>query len=277
MSLALQQRRTVRPRLDQLEWPASLAIDAYGFRILIRASHVSALDALRRVVPPGARASNARDAEAHYSVVFSPDGRLPHRLYEAERCIAWSAHESTLFTSLQSRLHSAVALHARTKVFLHAGAVGWNGGAIVIPGRSHAGKSSLVAALVRSGATYYSDEYAVLDDSGSVHPFARPLGLRDSNGRTRHVTPTSLGAQVGNSPLPVRTVVVTEYLPRAGWSPVSMSPGERVLALFEHTVAARSRPAEALRILCRATVDATGIRSSRGEADTVADQILSSC
>jgi hypothetical protein len=130
---------------------------------------------------------------------------------------------------------------------------------------------------VRSGATYYSDEYAVLDERGLVHPFARALGIRDSGGRTRHVAPASLGARVGDVPLPVRMVVATEYVPRAPWSPVVMSPGERVLALFEHTVAARSRPAEALRILCAATSDARGIRSVRGEADTVADQILSTC
>jgi hypothetical protein len=259
-----------------LEWPASLTIDAYGFRVALRASRPSALDALRRAIPPGARQSDDWDADARYSVVLAHD-RYPHRLYEGERCVTWSSDERTVFASLQSRLHLTVALGARTSLFVHAGVVGWNDGAILVPGRSHAGKSSLIAALVRSGATYYSDEYAVLDERGLVHPFARPLGLRDANGRTRHVTPASLGARVGSVPLPVKMVVVTEYVPRTTWSPLSMSPGERVLALFEHTVAARSRPAAALRILCRATADAAGIRSSRGEADTVADQILSSC
>ena len=33
--------------------------------------------------------------------------------------------------------------------------------------------------MVRAGATYYSDEYAVIDDTGLVHPFARPLGIRE--------------------------------------------------------------------------------------------------
>jgi hypothetical protein len=31
-----------------------------------------------------------------------------------------------------------------------------------------------VAELVRAGATYYSDEFAVLDSRGRVHPFPRP-------------------------------------------------------------------------------------------------------
>lgn len=276
MPLTLQQRGTGPLRLDRLEWPASLNVDAYGFRVALRASHPSGLDTLHRAIPPGARPSDGRDTDARYSVVLAHD-RYPHRLYEGEKCVTSSSDEHTVFASLQSRIHLAVALGARTRLFVHAGVAGWNGGAILIPGRSHAGKSTLIAALVRSGATYYSDEYAVLDECGLVHAFARPLGLRDSDGRTRQVTPASLGARVGNVPLPVKMVVVTEYVPHAAWSPVPMSPGERVLALFEHTVAARSRPAEALRIVCRATADAMGIRSPRGEADIVADQILSSC
>ena len=55
----------------------------------------------------------------------------------------------------------------------HAGVVGWRGRAIVIPGRSHAGKSTLVAELVRRGAVYYCDEFAVLHETGRVHPYRR--------------------------------------------------------------------------------------------------------
>lgn len=277
MPVTLRQRTNSRESLDQLEWPANLTIDAYGYRVALRASHRSALDALHRVIPPGACLSDAPHADARYSVLLDDAGRRTHRLYEDEKCVEHSTEASTLFESLQSRLHFAVAVSARTRLFLHAGAVGWNGGAILIPGHSHAGKSSLVAALVRSGATYYSDEYAVLDDRGLVHPFARPLGMREAHGRTRHVTPGSLGASVSDVPLPVLMVVLTQYRPGVTWSPLPMSSGETVLALFEHTVAARSRPAEALRILCTAGADAIGIRSSRGEATSVASRILSRC
>lgn len=277
MSITVQPRTTALPRLDRLQWPANLSIDAYGFRVALRASHRSALDALRRVIPPGARASDARDADAQYSVVLADDGGQPHLLYEGETCVTWADDESTVFASLQNRLHFRVAVCAQTRLFLHAGAVGWNGGAILIPGRSYAGKSSLVAALVRSGATYYSDEYALLDDRGLVHPFARPLGIRESDGHTRQVAPAALGARVGDLPLPVRMVILSQYVPGATWSPRLMSPGESVLALFEHTVAARRRPVDALRILCRTVVNAVGIRTARGEAETVVNQILSTC
>ena len=36
-----------------------------------------------------------------------------------------------------------------------------------------------MAALVRAGAEYYSDEFAPLDAGGLVHPFAKPLSIRN--------------------------------------------------------------------------------------------------
>ena len=70
----------------------------------------------------------------------------------------------------------------RIFVFLHAGVIGWRDRAFVFPGPSFAGKSTLIAELVRAGATYYSDEYAVVDEDGRVHPYARALQMRQSGG-----------------------------------------------------------------------------------------------
>ena len=54
-----------------------------------------------------------------------------------------------------------VAEHSPNLTLVHAGVVAGTGGALVLPGRSQAGKSTLVAALVTAGASYYSDEFAV--------------------------------------------------------------------------------------------------------------------
>ena len=174
---------------------------------------------------------------------------------------------------MESALHFHVAVAARTRLFVHAGVVGWNGGAIVLPGRTHAGKSSLVAALVRAGATYYSDEYAVLDDHGFVHPFARALGIRDERGRTHRVDPCTIGA-VGDVPLPVTRVIATRHVAGAAWRATPMTHGETVLALLDNTLAARSRPADALRILATVARRASGVRGERGDATAAVEQIL---
>ena len=245
-------------------------LDAYGVPIELRASRPELLDVLRRVIPPGASIREAAAVASTYSLVAA-DGS--YRVLVDGRCLAERPDLAEILALLESTLHFDVAVAARTRLFVHAGVVGWNGGAIVLPGRTHAGKSSLVAALVRAGANYYSDEYAVLDDHGSVHPFARPLGIRDQTGRTSRLDPRTIGA-VGDVPLPVARVIATRHVAGGEWRAMRMSAGETVLSLLANTLAARSRPADAVRILAAVARHATGIRGERGDAAAAVEQIL---
>ena len=164
---------------------------------------------------------------------------------------------------------------ARNRVFVHAGAVGWNGRAIVLPGKSFAGKTSLVVELVKAGATYYSDEFAVLDSKGRVHPFLKPLSLRENgNGRQHNVAVEEIGGWAGRKPLSIGLVVVSAYKPDARWRPVTLSPGEGALALLSNTVSARRAPETVLATLGRVVSAAPVITSKRGEAAAAAQAIL---
>jgi hypothetical protein len=70
-------------------------------------------------------------------------------------------------------------LRARELFYVHAGVVTVDEKAIVIPGLSRAGKSTLVLALLLSGARYLSDELLVFDpQKGRALPFLRSLKLR---------------------------------------------------------------------------------------------------
>ena len=60
--------------------------------------------------------------------------------------------------ALQTDLQLFVATEALSRLFVHAGVVGWRGRAILVPGTSFSGKTTLVAAMVQAGASYYSDE-----------------------------------------------------------------------------------------------------------------------
>jgi len=65
-------------------------------------------------------------------------------------------------------------------LLIHAGAVvAPGGGAILVLGESGSGKTTLVAALVQENFGYLSDEAAAVElDTGSVHPWPRPLGFK---------------------------------------------------------------------------------------------------
>ena len=145
----------------------------------------------------------------------------------------------------------------------------------MVPGRSLSGKTTLVQEMLRLGATYYSDEFAVVDDSGLVHPFARPLGIReDSSPAQTKYTAESLGASSGIKPLPLGTAVICRYEAGARWQPAALSQGQEALELLANSVAVRSQPYQTLRRLHQLARRAVFIKGTRGEACEAAKSIL---
>ncbi len=206
----------------------------------------------------------------------SPGQGKYHLLYCDSALLTRTLELPQLFDTLAQHTELLTAFRAQDCLFVHAGVVGWQGQAIVIPGRSMAGKTTLVKALVEAGATYYSDEFAVLDKEGRVYPYPRPLSIRGNSGQPARKTPVeSLGGQIGIEPLPVGLIVVTEYQPAAMWRPRKLTPGQTLLAMMDNTVAARRNPAHSMPILKQAVTAATALKSKRGEANKVASRLLS--
>ena len=118
---------------------------------------------------------------------------------------------------------------------VHGGVVAHEGRAILLPGPTHAGKSTLVAELVRRGAPYFSDEYALIDADGRVHPYPRPLLLRDGSGYDQPRLATELGGTVAHEPLPAGLIVGVRYVPDASPFTQAMSQADGVLLLLRNT------------------------------------------
>ena len=118
------------------------------------------------------------------------------------------------------------------------------GRAILIPGRSMSGKTSLTVALIRAGASYWSDEYAVLDSRGmTCHPYPRRLAIRPYDGSAPHrIDAHDIGSPTGHGPRPVGLVAVMRYDAAAGWTRIDITRGQAVLQLLDNTIPARSRP-----------------------------------
>jgi hypothetical protein len=177
---------------------------------------------------------------------------------------------------LEVFVHLYVAERSRRRVFVHAGVVGWRGRAILVPGRSLSGKSTLVAALVQAGADYYSDEFALVDRRGLVHPYPIPLALRVDGADRPPVKRTveMLSGTVGDRPLPAGLVVLTRYEAGAQWRPRTLSPGRALLELLDHALAARYSPERVMKALAPLVTGATILKGKRGDASTVAERIL---
>ncbi|MCS6860093.1 MAG: hypothetical protein NZT92_07230 [Abditibacteriales bacterium] len=239
------------------------------------------LERIRRHLPPGWKPSSSPVVHALYSVVVGGDGQNSHirrynLLYRYAARLERTMELEEVFQTLESDLHFVVAAWARChRLFVHADVVGWRGKAIVIPGRSRSGKTTLVEALVKAGATYYSDEYAVFDKRGRVHPYPKPLSIREEGSERPKLYPVeSLGGCAGTQPLPVGLIAVTKYQPGVRWRPRPLSAGQALLALLDNTVLARVKPELALAMLQPAVADAVALKGKRDQAEEVVASLL---
>jgi hypothetical protein len=89
----------------------------------------------------------------------------------------WAPDESAALSQLLTRINIAV-LGATPLFAVHAGVVAAGGRAIALPAVSGTGKTTLVAACLRAGLTYVSDEALCLQwTDGAIVPYQRPLAL----------------------------------------------------------------------------------------------------
>ena len=180
----------------------------------------------------------------------------------------------TAIPQVQRALDEAVVRCQTDVAVVHGGVVAHDGRAILLPGPTHAGKSTLVAELVCRGAPYFSDEYALIDTDGRVHPYPRPLLLRDGSGHDLPRLAAELGGTVAHEPLPAGLIVGVRYAPDASPLLQAMSQAEGVLLLLRNTPQALVDQPWILAPLERVVGDAACYAGLRGEARETAAAIL---
>jgi len=264
---------------DGLMWPVALSVLSYGVRVGVRTNVPDLAEVLVRHLPPGAEVEEFSEKGRVYSLLAQVDersGREWNSVYVDGARVVCCSTLPTALRALEANVQLHVAEMAPDRVFVHAGVVGYRGRGILLPGRSFAGKTTLVAELVRAGLEYYSDEYAVLDAGGNVHPYARALSIREVGGAGVTKQPIhALGGHAGRDPLPVGLVVVTRFRSGAEWRPKHVTGGRGVLALLANTVPARRRPDVVLGTLGQVVATARVVISNeRGEANGVVEAIL---
>jgi hypothetical protein len=177
---------------------------------------------------------------------------------------------------IEGDVHHWLATFTRGFLFVHAGCVGWRGRGIVLPGRSHAGKTTLTRALVEAGATYYSDDYAVIDPTGAVWPFPRRLYVRPMTPEPPHrIDPVASQWKIGQNAMRAALVAELRFDRDHGWAVECLSSGPGALSLLDNTVAARERPQDALRLMSNVMIGAIAIKGTRGDVEPSARRLLS--
>ncbi|TXG83407.1 MAG: hypothetical protein E6R14_06035 [Thermomicrobiales bacterium] len=249
----------------------TLAVEAYGRTIVIDLDDDSfSLPYLPVTWRP---AASTTAADRRYTVTRTPNGRWS-TVTDDEPPFTLSTADS-VSEHIEGDLHHWIAANTLGYLFVHAGCVGWRNRAILIPGRSYAGKTTLTEALLRHGATYYSDDYAVIDPTGAIHPFPRRLRVRPQHpGRSERVDPAQSNWPIGHEPIRAGVVAELSYDADAGWEITHVTGGTGALSLLDNTVAARERPIDSLTLMSRAVAGAIAIRGTRDDADATAQRLI---
>lgn len=254
-----------------------VSCSAFGIQITLR-TELHLLEHLPSPlipVPPSENSANGQAVRYEFVETRSVEGRPLFVVFEDGATLFTSSDVRAAARTLESRVHLQVAALTDQAVFVHAGVVAWEGRALILPGPSHSGKSSLVASLLAAGGKYYSDEYAVIDLEGRIHPFPRPLRLRDAI--EKELSAGQIAARVRGEilePLQPAWILNLRYRPDGVWDPKELTPGQTLLALLENTVAVRRQSELTLRTLGLAVESTIGWQSERGEADNATREIV---
>ncbi len=171
-------------------------------------------------------------------------------------------------------IDEAIVQRLSARRAVHAGTVLCNGRVLLLPGATHSGKSSAVAELLRRGATYFSDEYALIDGDGLVHPYPRPLLLRNGGAEQVPVLAGELNAPVGDGPAPLGWIFLLDYKAGQSWRVLPMAQSLAVLALLQNTPHELAASPQMVEQFERAVAGATCYAGRRGDAADAALEIL---
>lgn len=263
------------------DYPDSKAFvfESFGVKIEIRSNKPEHLTEIyKRLVhalPQNLEIIEKRNSQHRFFVESGEDEFL--KLWKNDEEITGGDSKVNFFNFFESKLRLTVAEFAEKHVFLHSGVVAHKGKAILVPASSFRGKTTLVKELVRAGAVYYSDEYAVLDERGFVSPFPKTLSVRDPRkGGYEQIEQSaeSFGGVTGDMPIPVGMVLVTEFVENGEWKPSLLSPGKGVMEMLQHAIPVRQNPEYVLKVLNLVASRAIICESSRGEAKEFAKLIL---
>jgi hypothetical protein len=244
----------------------AVVLECYGARVRLSAPS-AAVESVLEEIAPFATPAAQRTADVSLDAVAAAGDTWVVRSDSVHVDDHDAFGPRHLVAVLVDRLHALFSEYARGVHFVHAGAFRLGQSLVIVPGRSGAGKSSLVAEALRHGAVYYSDDFAVIDPDGMVHPYPRRLGLRRPSGARNHLSASALGAEVATEPAGVDLVLSTSFV-SAGtvWSPEPVTGSRAALPIIDNTVRARLDPPGVAHMAAAVARRATTLVGDRGEA-----------
>lgn len=255
-------------------------VEASGFSIDVTADCSETLDHIEKYLLPYLPRSRHEISSPYnppnVEIVLHRDSQTDRFRIEVDgSLIAASEALPYTFTLVQQAADDATIRYLRDKAVIHAGTVVYNDKAIVVSGNSGSGKSRLVQEFLRHGAEYSSDEYAILDRQGYVHPYPRTLMIRTDGDQQYPVLPSELHAEVREQPAPAALFLFLRFEPNApGLDIQPLDRSEFLIRLLQSTPQVMADRPDVLAPLMATASLAKSYAGVRGEVSRAAAEIL---
>lgn len=285
---------TSEERLSKVRWTGGATYRVLSYYFSLQWNRTKIGRYLHRVledfsVPPdpGERRSPPTPGmpSAYRLVDFGPSTSGRYSLLYPEAPLITSDHVSDILEHLFWHVNSEAIRRTGDFLLVHAGAVVTpSGSGILLPGDSGAGKTTLVAGLLRAGFGYLSDEAGAIDPvTGRLYPYPKALTLKKhpadlfpglplngQGGLVRgvwHVRADDIrpGATVG--PSDVRFIVAPRYQVGASTELIPLGRAEGVAELARSTLNLSTYRSRALPLLARVVRGADCYRLVSGDVD----------
>jgi hypothetical protein len=247
----------------------SIGVTIYDLHLVLKLPSQAIAEQVLALLPPNAKVGALESGHAEFRLEKLAGTPGKTRFVVSDHASFTESCHSLSYARdlLKTRIELYLAENCSAFAFVHAGVVRFGNITIIIPGVSCSGKTPLVAKLLTAGGSYLSDEYALLDRHGMVHPFSRSLAIRTASTK-QYVRPNTLG-QIETEKHTVNLVLLTRFIAGAVWRPRPISPARAALEIFQNTLPAIERPSWALRAIRAAVENAHCVRGSRGDASQI--------
>jgi hypothetical protein len=213
------------------------------------------------------------------------DGRsgTDRDLFLNDEWIATIGHASWLLGYFVWHVNSRVIEHGTKRyILLHAAAATVEGTTVLLPGAAEAGKTTLVAGLMRNGASYVTDEAVAIDPvTREVLPYPKPLSIdrgsweilpelapsdvfADYCDEQWRVPPDAFQEGAVADPLRPGIVVFPSYALGAATSVEPLTGAEALLELLRNTFRFQEHPRRDLSVLAQLLGDVACFRLRSG-------------
>ena len=253
-----------------------ICIQAPGFSLSVSGDCPETLSIVERYLLPWLPRASAQAEPAGLCISLTRNAAPGHfQVRLNDRVIAESEALPYLLNLIQQAADERIIATLDRQAAVHAGVVAYRGRAIVLPGASGSGKSRLVQELLRRGAEYCSDEYAIFDRTGKVHPYPRALMIRNEGEVQHPFLASELPAAVRTGPIPAGLILFLKYATgAAGLTIDALDRSDALIRLLQNCPHILAENPGVITPLQAVVAQARAWSGVRGDAEEAAVEIL---